>query len=332
MSSETRRALLCRALSDDLSGLAVEQLPLQQPGPGQVLVRVRAAALNFPDYLMSSGGYQHKPDLPFVPGLEGAGEVQALGGGVAGLAVGQRVSFGAIGLASGSMTTHSLLDAQHVQPLDEGVSFEEGAAYRTAFSTAWAGLVEVGRLREGEAALIHGATGGVGMAAVKLAKHLGATAIATGTSPQKLQHALRWGADHVLETGGGFRDRVKELTGGQGAHLAYDPVGGDVFDESLRALRWGGRIVVVGFADGRIPQAPANLVLIKQLSVLGLRAGEMGRRDPEAGARIQAGVQRMVAAGIRPEIGASYDLDDALDAFRAIERREVLGKIVIRTG
>ena len=332
MSGETRRALLCRELTDDLSGLAVEELPLRQPGPGEVLVRVRAAALNFPDYLMSSGGYQHKPDLPFVPGLEGAGEVQALGDGVAGLAVGQRVSFGAIGLASGAMTTHSLLAAQHVQPLDPDMSFEEGAAHRTAFSTAWAGLVEVGRLRAGEAALIHGATGGVGMAAVKLAKHLGATAIATGTSAQKLQHALRWGADHALETGGGFRQQVKELTGGEGAHLAYDPVGGDVFDESLRALRWGGRIVVVGFADGRIPQAPANLVLIKQLSVLGLRAGEMGRRDPEAGARIQAGVQSMVAAGIRPEIGASYDLDDALDAFRAIERREVLGKIVIRTG
>ena len=323
------RALVCRELTPDLSGLRVESSPVPVPGEGEVLIEVEAAALNFPDYLMTQGLYQHKPDLPFVPGLEGAGVVAEIGSGVTSCQVGDRVVFGAVGLNRGAMATHSLATADSLRPVPDDLSSEEAAAFRTAFATAWAGLVERGDLKKEETLLVHGATGGVGMAAVMLGKHLGAKVIATGSSPDKLALAKSWGAHHTVLSEAGFYKKVREWTDNKGADVIYDPVGGDVFDESTRCIAWGGRIVVVGFASGRIPQIGVNIPLIKGFSVVGLRAGEMGRRNPAMHKRIEEAIWKLPKAGLRPHIGARYSLDDAIQAFRDIGERKILGKTVI---
>lgn len=321
------RALVCERLSNDLSGLALHTRTSLPPGRGQVAIRMRAAALNFPDLLMSRGGYQQKPTLPFVAGLEGAGEVVELGEDVQGWRIGQRVSPMDAG---GTISERVIASADKLIAVPEGFDYAQAAAFRVGAITAWVGLARRGQLRAGETVLVHGATGGMGVAAVQLARHLGATVIATGTSDDKLRRIAPDGAHHLVNLRGGFRERVLELTEGRGADLIFDPVGGDVFDESLRAIAWGGRLLVIGFASGRIPTLPVNLALIKQISVIGVRAGEAGRRDPVQGAQDREQVERLAAQGVfRPLIGARYRLDDALEALRALDRREVAGKIVI---
>ena len=191
-------------------------------------------------------------------------------------------------------------------------------------------LVCRGNLQPGETLLVHGATGGVGLAAVDIGKLLGATVIATSASSEKLKVVKSRGADHVLNLTGGFREQVKELTGGGGADVIYDPVGGDVFDESVRCIAWNGRLLIIGFAGGRIPSLPVNMPLIKGFSVIGVRAGEYGRRDPAAGrANIEA-IMRLAADGkIRPHICARFPLERAVDALRMLQNREAIGKVVI---
>lgn len=325
--TDTYRALVCERLTDDLSGLALREQAVRPPGPGEVAVRMRAAALNFPDLLMSRGGYQVKPALPFVMGLEGAGEIEAIGEGVEGLRIGQRVSPSASG---GTITQRKLIRADGLTAVPEGFDFAEGAAWRVGALTAWVALVRRGALQPGETLLVHGATGGMGVAAVQLGRHLGATVIATGTSDAKLAQLAAHGADHVINVKGGFREQVKALTGGRGADVIYDPVGGDVFDESLRAIAFNGRLLLIGFASGRIPTVAVNTVLIKQFSVIGVRAGEYGRHFPKHAAEDRAEILRLANQGLfRPLIGARYPLDRALDALRALAAREVAGKIVI---
>jgi NADPH2:quinone reductase len=326
----THRAWMCTELSADLSGLRL--LPQEsRPCPaGAVRVRVHAAALNFPDLLMTQGKYQVKPALPFVAGMECAGEVIEVGAGVLGHAVGDAVCFGAHG---GAFAEELLAPAQDIRPLPEGFSMAEGAAYGVTALTAWVALVRRAALQPGETLLVHGASGGTGLAAVQLGRHLGATVIATGSSASKLQAARSAGAHHLLVLDGpapGMSDAVKALTAGAGADVVFDPVGGDVFDASLHCTAWGGRLLVVGFASGCIGSVPSNLPLIKGFSVVGVRAGEYGRRDPERGLQNRQAVDRLAEAGLfKPHIGARFAFEQAPEAYRAMAGRRVAGKIVL---
>jgi NADPH:quinone reductase len=321
------RALVCTRLDDDLGGVAPGTFEVPPPAAGEVAVAVRAAALNFPDLLMTRGGYQHKPELPFVVGMEGAGEVAAVGDGVSGYSVGDRVCFSG---KEGAIAERIVLPAQLLRPVPAGFDWAQAAAFQVGAVTAWVSLVVRGGLRPGETLLVHGATGGMGAAAVQLGRHLGATVIATGSAGPKLEAVRALGADHVIAVGNGFRERVKELTGGKGADVVFDPVGGDVFDESVRCIGWDGRLLVVGFTSGRIPTVAANLALIKSFSVIGVRAGEHVRRNPAEGRAIVAEVVRLAEQGVfRPLIGARFPLARALEAMRALQSREVPGKIVV---
>lgn len=324
------RAWSCTALSADFSGLQLRQLDTVPCGPDQVRVRVRAAALNFPDLLMSQGRYQLKPPLPFIAGMECAGEIAELGAGVSNLAVGDRVSYHG---RTGAFAEQLVVPAATLDRLPDGFDFAEGAAYAVTALTAWVALMRRGALQAGETLLVHGASGGTGLAAVQLGRHLGANVIATGSSALKLQAARAAGAQHcvtLLPDAGNLRDAVLALTDGAGADVVFDPVGGDVFDASVRCIGWGGRLLVVGFASGRIATIGSNLPLIKGFSVIGVRAGEFGRRDPVRGAQDRRAVQALAARGLfRPHIGARVPFDQAPQAYRAMASRRVAGKIVL---
>lgn len=323
-------ALVCRRLDADLAGLAPDRLALAPLGEGAVRVRIHAAALNFPDLLMCAGGYQFKPPLPFAPGMEGAGEIEAVGPGVDAARVGERVSFGC---RHGALARRIVLPVNDLQPWIEGFDAAEAAAWRVGALTAYVALVRRADLQPGETLLVHGATGGMGQAAVQLGRHLGATVIATGTGAARLQVAADLGAHHLIDLAqGGFRERVKSLTEGRGADVVFDPVGGDVFDESIRAIAWGGRLLVIGFASGRIGRVDANLPLIKGFSIVGVRAGEYGRRDPARGAQNLVEIERLARAGVlRPHIGARFPFERALEAMRTLAGRQVAGKVVVVT-
>ena len=325
------RAWACVELSDDLSGLQRVDWPLPALGPQDVQLRVRAAALNFPDLLMTQGKYQHKPPLPFVAGMECAGEVQSVGAQVSRWRPGDRVCFNAHG---GAFTEHLVAPESALRPVPPGFDFAEGAAYGVTAITAWVALVRRGALQRGETLLVHGASGGTGVAAVQLGHHLGATVIATGSSLHKLQAAHAAGADHLLQVHGGaagLAGEVKQLTDGRGADVVFDPVGGDLFDASVHCMAWGGRLLVIGFAGGRIATLPSNLALIKGFSVVGVRAGEYGRRDPARGEENRRAVEALAAQGLfRPTIGARFAFEQAREAYRALAARQVAGKIVLQ--
>jgi len=320
------RALVCRSLTPDLSGLALEELPLPDLAPGHVEVVVRACALNFPDVLMTQGRYQFRPPLPFVPGIEAVGEVVAVGAGVLGRAPGERVL---IALPCGGLAERVVVPAAALRPAPARLDDVKAAAYPVASLTAYVSLVRRGDLQRGEVLLVHGAAGGVGLAAVELGKLLGATVIATASTAAKREVVRARGADHVLAPSG-FREGVKELTGGRGADVVYDPVGGDVFDESTRCIAWHGRLLVVGFASGRIPTIAANLSLIKGFSVIGVRAGEDGRRDPVQGRENVAQIDRWAQEGkVDPYVSATFPLAQSLAALRMLHERAAIGKVVV---
>jgi NADPH2:quinone reductase len=290
------KALVCESLTEDLSGVSLKELELPEILPQQILIKVKAASVNFPDLLMTQGKYQHKPDLPFVLGMEGAGVVEEIGSKVS--------------------------------------TFKEAASFQTAYMTAYVSLVRRGELQHGENLLVHGATGGVGMAAVQLGQKMGAKVIATGTSENKLKETLNWGASHYVlthkEGGVSFRQEVKDLTEGKGADVIYDPVGGDVFDESIRCINWGGRILVVGFTSGRIPTAPVNMPLIKGFSIVGVRAGEFGRRDPVKGKENIEAVKKLADEGnLKPHICKTFKLEEAKEAIKFLSERKLVGKVAV---
>ncbi len=322
------RALVCHDISDDFSGVSVRDLPLPEPGPGEVRIRIRAASLNFPDLLLCQGKYQLKLEPPFTPGMDTAGEIDALGAGVTGFDIGDAV---VAGMRFGGLSQFVCVSAEGLRKKPSNMSFAEAASYQVAYLTAYVALVRRGNLQPGETLLVHGASGGVGMAAVDIGKLLGATVIATGGSDEKLARVKAHGADHVINTEGGFREEVKALTQGRGADVIYDPVGGDVFDESIRCINFDGRLLVIGFTSGRIASISSNMPLIKGFSVVGVRAGEYGRKFPEKGEENLNTIWQWAEAGkTRPYVHAELPLSETLESFQMLENRQVIGKLVIR--
>lgn len=320
------KALVCRELLADYAGVALEEQALPEPGAGEVRVRIRAASLNFPDLLMTEGKYQLKPELPFVLGMEFAGIVEALGAGVSGFGPGDAV---AGGNRIGAFSEYAVVPVAALRRKPEAISFAAAASFGAAYLTAYVALVRRANLQPGETLLVHGASGGVGLAAVDVGRLLGATVIATSASQAKRRILEGYGADHVLPDSG-FRERVKELTGGRGADVIYDPVGGNVFDESVRCIAFDGRLLVIGFASGRIPSVNVNMPLIKGFSVVGVRAGEYGRQFPEKGRENMAAIWAWAQAGrVRPRIHAEVPLADWRRAFEMMRSREVVGKVAI---
>jgi NADPH2:quinone reductase len=295
--------------------------------PGEVRVAVHAAGINFPDILMAAGEYQLKPELPFTPGVEAAGEVIEVADGVAGVAIGDRVI---IKMRHGAYADEAVVAPSQLTPLPSTFDYAEGATFLAAHGTAYHALIDRGQLRANEVLLVHGAGGGVGLAAVEMGKFLGATVIAAASSEEKLAVAQARGADHLVLYGREpFRDAVKRITDGRGADVVFDPVGGEIFENSLRCIAWGARILVIGFTGG-IGLARTNLLLIKGASVLGVRAGEAVRRNPAAGeVRIKALVAWAEAGKIRPNISHRLPLEQWATGMRLLIDRKAIGRVAL---
>ena len=298
-------------------------------GPGMVGIDVKAAGCNFFDILMVRGQYQVKPPFPFVPGAELAGVVDEVGAGVTQFKVGDRV-LGSPGL--GAFAERAAVPSRGVWRMPDAMSFEEGAGFPIVYPTSYAGLVFRARLAPGETLLVHAAAGGVGIAAVQIGKALGARVIGTAGGPDKLEVARRAGADVVLDyRRDDWVDAVKEATGGKGADVIYDPVGGDVFDASLKCIAWNGRLLVIGFASGRIPEVKLNRVLLKNIAIVGLHWGAHVMHEPE---RIDQTFEALFAlyreGRIPPVVYRSWPLDELPAALAALGSRQSHGKIVVR--
>ncbi|MGM4988836.1 NADPH:quinone oxidoreductase family protein [Tardiphaga sp. 841_E9_N1_2] len=323
------KAIVCRELGAP-EGLRLEQFESKALKPGQLRVAVRAAGINFPDILMAAGEYQLKPELPFTPGMEAAGDVSEVASDVPGIAVGDRVI---VKLRHGGYADEVVVTPAQLTPLPSTFDYAEGATFLAAHGTAHHALVDRGQIGAGEVLLVHGAGGGVGLAAVEVGKLLGARVIAAASSEEKLAVARARGADHgVLYGSEPFRDAVKRITDGKGADVVFDPVGGDIFEQSLRCINWGARLLVIGFTGG-IGVAKTNLVLIKGASVLGVRAGEAARRDPKIGeARIAQLLAWAEAGKIRPNISHRLPLADVAAAMRLLTERRAIGRVALTMG
>lgn len=321
------RALLVEELAPDYAGCVLKEIETPAPGPGEVQIKVRAAAVNFPDLLQTRGEYQHKPPLPFIPGMEISGEVSALGEGVDKFQLGDAVVGGA---RIGGFSEYAVTPAMALRKKPGSLSFGQAAGYSTAYLTAYVSLVRRAQAEPGEWVLVHGAAGGVGLAAVDLARHMGCKVIAASASDEKLAILEReYQPDAIVNVTGGFREKVKEITGGRGADIIYDPVGGDVFDESIRCIAFNGRILSIGFTSGRQPVLPVNIALIKGFSVMGVRAGEYGRQFPEKGRENTAAIWAM-ADQMKPRVDQEYPLSDWRAAFDSLANRKVVGKTIVR--
>jgi len=332
MEQTSMRAVVCETLARDFSQVRLRQAPTPFPGPGEVRVRIAAASLNFPDLLMLKGEYQYRPEPPFIVGMDLAGHIDSLGAGVEGLARGQRV---AGGTKTGAFAEYAVLPASALHTIPDSMSFSSAAAYPAAYTTACVALIERGQLQAGETLVVHGASGGVGMAAMDVGRMLGARVIATTGSEKKAPALMQAGASDVIiltgPPGEAFRHDVKRLTDGRGADVIFDPVGGDVFDESLRCIAFNGRLLVIGFAGGRIATLGSNIPLIKGFSVIGVRAGEYGRQLPHRGRVVRDQIWRWAADGAsRPAVFAELPLEKWEDAFALMRDRQLVGKIILR--
>ncbi|TFH30354.1 MAG: NADPH:quinone oxidoreductase family protein [Myxococcales bacterium] len=305
-----------------------EELDALPAGRGQVVIDVGATGCNFIDILITQGKYQIRPELPFSPGAEVAGTVREVGEGVEGFSVGDRVS--AL-LEYGGFASTVAAPQERVFPIPSQMTLEQAAASALVYQTSYVALVHRANLREGETLLVHAAAGGVGLAAVQIGVALGARVIGTAGTPEKLALVKNNGADVVLNyRDGDWVDRVKELTDGRGADVIYDPVGGDTFDLSTKCIAFEGRLLVIGFASGRIPSAKMNRVLVKNFSLVGLHWGLYFEKDPQVLREAQEAISRLYAAGkIAPVVSATYPLTDAKIALAALGARETTGKVVL---
>jgi NADPH2:quinone reductase len=314
--------------------MALRSLPDPEPGPGEVLVETHAIGLNYPDLLVIAGTYQTLPPLPFAPGKELAGVVRAVGPGVVGFRPGQRV---AAQVEAGAFAELVAIPAEHCYPVPDGLATARAAAMGLVYQTSWFSLTDRARLKPGEWVLVTGAAGGVGIAAVELAKAMGARVLAGLTTMAKAGFVRAHGADAVIDLSvpdlrDGLRRAVHAATGGHGADVVVDPVGGPVFEAALRALAWDGRLVVVGFTAGAIPSVKANYLLIKHITVTGIHWSDYRDRDPARVAAAQAEMFAMAADGrLDPPVMATFPLERAADALAAIAGRRVEGKVVLVT-
>ena len=309
--------------------LQLAECPLPQPAAGEVRIRVEAAGVNFPDALIIQRKYQVQPPLPFVPGAEVAGAVDAVGDGVSRLKPGDRV-VAFVGI--GGFAQYACASQAQVAPLPPGVDAAVAAGFTLTYATSQHALVERGQLKAGETLLVLGAGGGVGLAAVELGKVAGARVIAAASSPAKLEAARMAGADELVDySKADLRDAVKSITAGRGVDVVYDPVGGQYTAAALRSLGWRGRLLVIGFAAGDIPQIPANLLLLKEVSAVGVFWGEFAKRDPGGNGRLLAQLFGWLAEGrLRPLVSKEYPLADAPQALQDLLDRRAVGKLVIR--
>jgi len=322
------KAVVCEAFGGP-EVLALRELPdPPTPGPGEIQVRMTARGVQYVDVLMLAGKYQFRPEPPFIPGNEAAGEIIAVGDGVTGFKIGNRVMNR---MRLGGYATLANSVAAECDPIPETMSLEAAAGFRNAYHTAYHALIQRGRLQAGEWVLIHGAAGGIGLAAIQIAKHFGATVIATASSDEKRAACAEEGADYVIDYRDGFRDKVKELTGARdGVDIVYDPIGAHVFDESLRCLAYGGRILVLGFLGGGPSTPRTNYLLIKGLEVIGVMLGGVTQRYPEVGrANMKLLVELAGQGKLKPRISHRFPLEQAADAVQVVIDRKVIGKAVL---
>src|SRR5438552_11864808 len=319
------RSVVCRELGPPES-LRLETFASAPLAAGQARVAIRAAGINFPDILTAAGEYQLKPPLPFTPGVEAAGDVVEVNE-AKGVAVGDRVI---ARMRHGAYCDEAVVTPSQLTPLPSTFDYAEGATFLAGHGTAYHALIDRGQLQKGEVLLVHGAGGGVGLAAVEMGKMLGATVIAAASSEEKLAVAQARGADHLVLYGREpFRDAVKRITDGRGADVVFDPVGGEIFEESVRCIAWGARLLVIGFTGG-IGLARTNLLLIKGASVLGVRAGEAVRKNPALGeARLRKLVEWAEAGKIRPHVSHRLPLDDYARAMRLLIDRKAIGRVAL---
>ncbi len=319
------KAVVCRELGPP-EKLRLETFASAPLAAGQVRVAIRAAGINFPDILMAAGEYQLKPPLPFTPGVEAAGDVVEVND-ADGVAVGDKVI---VKMRHGAYCDEAVVTPSQLTPLPSTFDYAEGATFLAGHGTAYHALIDRGHVQKGEVLLVHGAGGGVGLAAVEMGKMLGATVIAAASSEEKLAIAKARGADHlVLYAREPFRDAVKRITDGRGADVVFDPVGGEIFENSMRCIAWGARLLVIGFTGG-IGLAKTNLLMIKGASVLGVRAGEAVRKNPALGeVRIKALMEWAEAGKLRPNVSHRLALEDYARAMRLLIDRKAIGRVAL---
>ena len=321
------RAFLCHKYGEPET-MKVEEAPPPEMIENGVRISVKAAGVNFADTLIIKGEYQVRPPFPFSPGLEAAGEVLEVAPGVTGFQPGHRVM---AMVGHGGFATEVVTDAGNLIKLPGSMDYGEAAGFPSVYGTSHIGLVHKAKLRASETLLVHGAAGGVGLTAVEIGKKLGATVIATAGGPEKLKIARQYGADHLIDyRSEDIRERVKQMTDGRGADCVYDPVGGSAFDASLRCTAQRGRILVVGFASGTIPQIPANIILVKNITVIGYYWGAHRKLDPEL---VQSSFDELMkwysVGDLKPHVSHTFDLEDAAKAMNMLTSRKSTGKVVV---
>ncbi|QDT46004.1 Quinone oxidoreductase 1 [Symmachiella dynata] len=321
------KAVLCKSYGPP-ENLTLEEIPDPQPAAGQVLIDIHAAGLNFPDTLQIAGKYQFQPPFPFIPGAEVAGTIAQVGEGVTEFQAGDRV-MALPGI--GGMAQRVVADATAVDPIPDAMDFETAAGFGLIYHTSYHALKQRADLQPGETLLVLGASGGVGLAAVEIGKAFGARVIAAASTDEKLAIAQQHGADELINYGdGALKDKVKNLTGGKGADVIYDPVGGDLFDQATRCVNWKGRILVVGFTSGTIPKYPTNLALLKGCQLVGVFWGDFRRREPELCRKNCAELFDLYEQGrLKPLISQVFPLEQYVEALNVFINRQAVGKIVL---
>jgi NADPH2:quinone reductase len=324
------RAVLCKEWAGP-EKLVVEEVPSAPIKDGAVRIAVHAVGINFADLLLISGQYQEKPPFPFTPGMEVAGTVMEVGTGVSSLRVGDRTM--AL-TGTGAYADEVVVNANRVYEIPDAMDYVTAAGFPVTYGTSYGAFEWRAHLQAGEWLLVFGASGGVGLTAIEIGKAIGAKVIACANGPQKLAIAQEHGADHLIDySKEDIRERVKAITGGRGADVVYDPVGGDAFDASLRCIAWGGRLIVIGFASGRIPQAPANILLVKNIDVIGFYWGSYQARKPQLLRDSYTKLFQWYKEGkLKPHTSAQMDLKDVTAAMELLQQRKSTGKVVLTTG